>query len=114
MISVSADGELYPCITMTGLFREKGISFGNVKKSGLQTCLQGGPYLTEVCRTLGDFKKENPECESCGYFPSCGGGCPAIALAQTGSLRNRSLVQCVFYKNQIPERIKKIIEEMNL
>ena len=114
MISVSADGELYPCITMTGLFREKGISFGNVKKNGLQTYLQSGPYLTEVCRTLGDFKKENPECGSCGYFPSCGGGCPAIALAQTGSLRNRSLVQCVFYKNQIPERIKKIIEEMNL
>lgn len=114
MISISADGQLYPCITMTGLFREKGVSFGNVKKNGLQTYLKSGPYLEEVCRTLGDFKKDNPECGACEYFYSCGGGCPAIALAQSGSLRNRSMVQCVFYKNKIPEKINKIIREVVL
>lgn len=111
MVSIASDGELYPCITMTGLFREQGVSFGNVKKKGLQTYLQSGAYLTEVCRTLGDFRKENPECDSCGYFSCCGGGCPAIALARNGRLRDRSLLQCVYFKKDYREKIQKILEE---
>ncbi|MCI1722818.1 MAG: SPASM domain-containing protein [Lachnospiraceae bacterium] len=80
MISVSADGELYPCITMTGLFHEKGISFGNVKKNGLQTYLQSGPYLTEVCRTLGDFKKRIRNADPAGISLPAAADAPQLHL----------------------------------
>jgi len=109
IVTVAADGELYPCITMTGLLRRAGKSYGNVKKSGLKALLTEGPYLDEICSTLEKFREENKECASCEYFGQCAGGCPAMALAMTGDMHKKSRLQCVFYKGHYPDKIRETV-----
>jgi len=109
MVTVAADGELYPCITMTGLLREAGISYGNVKKSSLTALLTEGAYLDEICHTVGEYGKNNEECAACEYFRQCAGGCPAMALALTGNMQKKSRLQCVFYKGHYQDKIRDVV-----
>ncbi len=109
MVAVTAAGEAVPCHQMSGYYQAHGISLGNVKREGLQRLLQYGPYLSEVCTTLGDLKEANPACRDCRFFPYCAGGCRAIALAFTGDRLGVDPAKCKFFKEGYYD---KLVESM--
>ena len=100
MIAVASTGEVYPCLQMSGWMEQHGVTFGNVKKQGLQQILQSGDYLNEVCATVGDLKKVNKKCADCKHFKVCLGGCRALgALTNGGDMRGSDQSKCCFFKN---------------
>jgi radical SAM protein with 4Fe4S-binding SPASM domain len=110
MVGVAATGELVPCLTMTGLLRRRGISFGNVRDTPLAELLSEGPYLEEACRTMGRFRKDNPGCDACPHYVSCLGGCPALALALSGDIRASDPTSCAFFKGEYARRREDVLE----
>lgn len=98
LVGVAADGELYPCLTMTGLMREKGTSFGNVKQHSLMDLLTQGDYIQAICTTMQELKNQNPDCADCPYFSCCLGGCRAYALALTGDYMGTDSFSCIYQK----------------
>lgn len=109
MVGVAATGELVPCLTMTGLLREAGTSFGNVHDEPLVELLTRGPYLGEACRTLGEFRRGNTECDACPHYGRCFGGCPAMALALTDDLYGCDPSACAYYKGGYAEKIAEVL-----
>ena len=110
LVGVAADGELYPCLTMTGLLREKGISFGNVKQHNLMELLTQGDYIQAIGTTLQDLKNQNSDCAGCPYFPRCWGGCRAYALALTGDYMGTDSFSCTYQKEGYWKKIYDAIQ----
>lgn len=98
MIAVAANGNVFPCMQMSGYYEARNDVLGNVKESGLRPILQVGKYLAEVCSTVGDLASANAECNACPYFKYCAGGCRAIALTLTSDKMGVDLSKCLFYK----------------
>ncbi len=107
MIAVSAGGNVFPCMQMSGTYEARGETFGNVKESGLTPLLQCGKYLSEVCTTVGELAKINPTCGNCPYFKHCVGGCRAIALALTGDSMGVDISKCLFFKKGYYQKIEE-------
>ena len=106
MVAVAANGNVFPCMQMSGYYEVRGDILGNVKQSGLQPLLQFGPYLSEVCTTLGELARANETCGNCPYFKHCAGGCRAIALTLTGDKLGVDLSKCLFYKGGYYRRVE--------
>lgn len=85
MVAVAANGNVFPCHQMSGYYEQHGDILGNAKREPLSQLLSGGPYLDEVCTTLGTLREKNTKCASCAYFELCNGGCRAVALALTAT-----------------------------
>ena len=98
MVSIDANGDAVPCHQVSGYYAAHGMHIGNVKRQSLQSMLQTGKYIDEVCATLGQLKSVNETCASCKYFPYCAGGCRAIALAFTGDKFGVDPSKCEFFK----------------
>ncbi|MGN0806789.1 MAG: radical SAM protein [Candidatus Coproplasma sp.] len=110
MIAVAANGEVYPCMQMSGWMEAHKISFGNVKKQGLQPVLQSGVYMDEVCATIGDMIKINKKCAECSHITYCRGGCRALgALTHNGDLRAPDLWKCYFFENGYAEKCEQAL-----
>ena len=105
MVAVSANGNVFPCMQMSGYYEAKGDILGNVKESGLQPLLQMGRYLAEVCTTVGELAEVNAECRDCTCFRYCAGGCRAVALTLTGDKMGVDLSKCLFFKGGYYEKI---------
>jgi radical SAM protein with 4Fe4S-binding SPASM domain len=110
MVGVAATGELVPCLTMTGILRQRGISFGNVHDTPLAGLLSEGPYLEEACRTMERFRADNPACGACPHYVACLGGCPALALALSGDIRASDPTSCAFFKGGYAKRREDVLE----
>lgn len=106
-IAVCANGDLYPCLQMSGTCEARGEAFGNVKTEGLQPLLQAGPYLEEVCRTVGELAEQNTMCGACQYFKYCVGGCRAIAYALTGDKLGIDPSKCLFFENGYHKKVER-------
>ena len=98
MVAVAANGNVFPCMQMSGYYEAKKDILGNVKESGLRPILQVGKYLAEVCTTVGELAEVNAECKSCPYFKYCAAGCRAIALTLTSDKMGVDRFKCLFYK----------------
>ena len=98
MIAVAANGNVFPCMQMSGTYESKNDILGNVKPSGLRPILQMGKYLAEVCTTVGDLAAVNAECNACQYFKYCAAGCRALALTLTADKMGVDPSKCLFYK----------------
>lgn len=109
MIAVAADGNVYPCMQMSGYFSAKNDFLGNVKKEGLQPILQNGSYLSEVCATLEQLSEKNEKCAACPYFKHCGGGCRALAIAFTGDKFGIDPAKCIFFQKGWHRKIKETL-----
>ena len=105
MVAIAANGNVFPCMQMSGYFETKGIILGNVKSEGLQKLLQSGRYLDYVCTTVGTLAANNEACGKCKYFKHCVGGCRAIALTLTDDKFGVDLSKCLFYKSGYYEKI---------
>jgi radical SAM protein with 4Fe4S-binding SPASM domain len=95
---VAANGNVFPCMQMSGIYESKNDVLGNVKQLGLRPILQMGKYLAEVCATVGDLAAVNAECNACQYFKYCAAGCRAIALTLTSDKMGVDPSKCLFYK----------------
>lgn len=97
-IAVAADGEVYPCMQMSGWMKAHNNSLGSVKKQGLQPILQSGKYMDTICTTVGDKIKVNKKCAECRHLTYCRGGCPAIGLLlHNGDYCAPDLWKCFFF-----------------
>ncbi len=109
MIAVAANGNVFPCMQMSGYYEEKKDFLGNVKQGGLQPLLQCGRYLMEVCTTVGQLAQANQKCRECKYWKYCAGGCRAIALTLTGDKLGTDLAKCLFFEKGYYERIEAVM-----
>lgn len=107
MVAVGANGELYPCHQMSGYYEGHGWRLGNVKKESLQTILQGGDYLSEVCTTVKTLAGHNEKCAACKYFKYCCGGCRAVGLALSGDKLGADISKCLFFEQGYYQKINK-------
>ena len=105
MIAVAANGNIFPCLQMSGYYEARNDILGNVKQSGLRPILQMGRYLAEVCTTVGELAEKNEECRNCPYFKYCAAGCRAVALTLTGDKMGVDLSKCLFYKKGYYEKV---------
>lgn len=110
MVAVSADGNVYPCLQMSGWFVEHGKVFGNVKTDGLKPLLQGGAYMDEVCATVRDLTAVNAECRDCANLRECCGGCRALAILTDGGLRGCDRAKCVLYREGYPQKLAEALQ----
>lgn len=104
-VAVAANGNVYPCMQLSGVYDKRGEVLGNVKKDGLQPLLQSGKYLSEVCTTVKTLAESNPKCAACGYFKYCVGGCRALSQVLTGDKLGSDPAKCLFFKAGYYERI---------
>lgn len=110
MVAVSANGNVFPCMQMSGYYEARGDILGNVKEYGLQPLLQCGKYLSEVCCTVGELAKANETCGNCAYFKHCVGGCRAVALTLTGDKLGVDLSKCLFFKKGYYQKVEQALE----
>ncbi|MCD8105466.1 MAG: radical SAM protein [Lachnospiraceae bacterium] len=108
-VAIAANGNVFPCHQMSGIYEKNGDILGNVKRDGLQPLLQGGKYLCEVCTTVKELREKNPACGKCEWFPYCCGGCRAIGLALTGDKMGVDKSKCIFYKKGYPKKIAEAL-----
>lgn len=111
MVAVTANGNVFPCHQISGYFENKGVHLGNVKDNGLQNLLQSGSYLDEVCTTVGDLKRKNPECGDCKYFKYCVGGCRAIATVLNGGKWEKDPFKCLFFLDGYYQKLTEVMRD---
>lgn len=109
MIAVAANGNVFPCHQMSGYYEQRHDSLGNVKREPLDKLLTFGPYIDEVCTTLGTLREKNEKCGKCEHFEYCNGGCRAIALALTGDKLGIDPSKCLFWQNGYERKIAEAL-----
>ena len=109
-VAVAANGNVYPCMQLSGSYDAKKEFLGNVKTDHLQTLLQGGKYLDEVCATVKTLAQNNRRCALCRYFKYCAGGCRALAFALTGDKLGSDPAKCVFFQKGYYEKIEALLD----
>ncbi len=112
MIGVTAEGDVVPCLQMSGYFRAYGLSLGNLHDTPLKELLTESPYLDAVCATVDRLKEANAECAECAYFRYCCGGCRAIGLMLSGERNDMfgtDRSKCLFFRGGWHEKIAQAL-----
>ncbi len=109
-IAAAANGNVHPCLQLSGFYDAHGKILGNIKTEGLQPLLQSGKYLDEVCATVKTLAVNNTKCAGCKYFRYCVGGCRALAVGLTGDKFGSDPAKCVFFKNGWYGRITEMLD----
>ncbi len=110
MIGITSEGEVVPCLQMSGYYKEHGISLGNVHDTSLKELLTDSRYVETICYTVEDLKKANNKCASCAYYEYCCGGCRALGLLLSGDqmdMNGSDISKCQFFEHGWVERIRK-------
>lgn len=107
-IAVSFTGEVYPCNQLSGTMAAMGVSLGNVRTTPLHELLVAGDYYDTVMLPVVQVREHNEPCQSCQYWPTCAGGCRAIALAFTGDYRHYDPAKCAFFKGGYMARVDEV------
>lgn len=108
-IYIGADGYLYPCLMMSGAFKEKGIIPGDLEKKPLRDCLKEGVYAYCVNKKVSDKRDGNERCHDCPFHENCGGGCPAISMIYHGQYCGPCDCNCIFFRDGYYEKIKAVL-----
>ena len=116
MIAVSSNGEVVPCLQMSGYFLEKGISLGNLFKTPLKELVKDSPYLDLAMAPL--FKQiiENDKCGNCKYYKACTGGCPALGLLYSKNIDfyHEDITKCIFFENGWYDKVTNTLKDWKL
>lgn len=110
MIAVTSNGEVVPCMQMSGYFKEKNLHLGNLHDTPLKELLSGGAYLDSVCADLHKRLEYSKKCAECDYYKYCNGGCPALAILYTGSMLGADPAKCLFFEKGWYEKSVKVME----
>lgn len=111
MIAVGSNGNVYPCLQMSGYMEAYNVHFGNAKKDGLRPLLQGGKYMNEITYTIGDLIKIDGKCRNCKYLKVCRTGCRLLAiLTNDGSFSSHDQYKCHFFEHGYIDKFEKAFE----
>ena len=120
MIGVLSNGDLIPCIQMSGTFEELGIKYENIHEHRLKDVLTHSKYLDAVCTNLYKFQKNCKKCQECPYFKYCCGGCRAIGMicsiekvekGQHVDYFGADLAKCLFYAHDWYNKIRAALPD---
>ena len=117
MIAITCEGEVFPCLQMSGTLSEYGFHYDSLKERSLSDILKSGSWLETVCRNRSWLHEESRECGGCPWFKYCAGGCRALgildSLHMTGSLdySSNDPLACHFFKNGWLERTREELKE---
>ncbi|MCR5078782.1 MAG: radical SAM protein [Bacilli bacterium] len=116
MIAVSSQGEVVPCLQMSGYFLEHKISLGNLFKTPLKQLVKESDYLNLAMATLLKQILENDKCGNCKYYKACNGGCPALGLLYSKNLDfyHEDITKCTFFENGWYEKAVEALGEWKL
>lgn len=95
-IYVNSLGEVYPCKLITG----QSQLAGSVKKQSLSEIFDN-PLLGEMRRSTVFGGEYHEDCEKCYIKASCGGGCRAYHMSESGDLRRNSRHLCRILRHGI-------------
>ena len=112
MIAVTAEGDVVPCLQMSGYYRAYGLQLGNLHDTALKDLLTESLYLDTVCATLDQLKEANAECASCECFRYCCGGCRAIGLMlseERSDVFGTDRSKCQFFQGGWYEKIVRAL-----
>ena len=100
MVAITSDGNVVPCMQVSGLMEALGIRFANVHETPLSEVLTESSYLDTVRENLYGFCAANEKCAACPHFRRCAGGCPALGLlffnGEKG-FHGEDLSKCAFF-----------------
>ena len=108
LAAVTAEGDMVPCMQLSGYFSHRRIRLGNVMGGGLQNLLREGRYLDTVCYTLGDLLENSKSCAQCRYFWDCLGGCRVFAIKYINNYLGPDPARCIYYKEGYADRMKEL------
>lgn len=110
MIAIAANGNVYPCLQMSGVYDFEKMYLGNVKKDKLHDLLNDSVYFKDISTTVGDLKLNNEKCANCKYFKYCTGGCPALAFNEFRQKLKEDTWKCYFFENEYYKKIDSLFE----
>lgn len=99
--AVAANGDLYPCMQLSGMCGAHSELIGNVKTDGLQALLQSGEYLNGICTAFGQLSGQKEKCAQCSYLKHCGGSC-RVRVSSVSA-------KCVFFQKGWYKKIEKTL-----
>ncbi len=102
MIGVASNGDIVPCMQMSGYFLEHGIRLGNLHERSLKELLTDSEYFSIITKNLYQLRQMENKCRDCVFYDHCGGGCRALALLYTGDrceMWGADPVKCIFFEN---------------
>lgn len=108
MVAIGANGNVYPCLQMSGLFDYEKINMGNVKKQTLHELLNDSEYFNYISTTVKQLKDKNEKCRDCKYFKYCTGGCMALSINEFRQRFREDTWKCYFFENKCYEKIDEI------
>ena len=111
MMSIGANGRLYPCFQLSGLLEAHDEVLGNIHEQPMRKLLQESKYLDTIELSVKDRYDHNDKCKKCEHFYKCLGGCPALGYINTdGDILGIDNWKCDFYENGYEEKFKKLLE----
>ena len=108
MIAITSNGDVVPCMQMSGWMESRGMRLANVHETPLSEVLTRGRYLDAVRENLYEFCVRNKKCAACPHFRRCAGGCPALGLVFAGEARGldgEDLSKCLFFNGPWEDEI---------
>ena len=100
---VGADGMVAPCQGMCDSGFAK--NFPNLKEHRLSWILSESDYVKYSYATVGDVRRGNEECRTCGFVDRCAGSCRNHALLAGDNYYGVDPEACLFFKNGWEERL---------
>lgn len=108
-LDICANGELYPCLQMSGYFKAHGFRLGSIRESSLKELISDSPYQTLVGCTRGDKKRSCKSCGECPFFSCCANSCPALSLLSHGAYLGRDDSACIFFRDGYYQKLKALL-----
>lgn len=114
MVSIGSNGNVYPCLEMSGYYENYNIKRDNVKKLGLKKILTDSTYIDIACSTINDKLKKNKECQQCEFLKRCRIGCMALSILTNGSTEKYDFSKCIYFKKGFDKKTDYIMSSINI
>jgi len=114
MVAVTSSGDVVPCLQISGTMLKMNTHVGNLHRDKLKDLLAAGPYLENVCSTVGDIRRNNPKCGACRWFEACTGGCRAMGFLYSGERRDwygEDITKCMFFEHGWYEKVSRTLSD---
>lgn len=110
---ISPEGQVLPCMSMAGT--AAAVGFPNLLQTPLRDILSRSEYLDRCDLRLSDYLAHNPECADCEDRISCGGGCRALALGNSGcDYLAKDLWTCGYFRGGWREKLHACLKRHGL
>lgn len=106
-VAISALGDLYPCMQVSGYYKTHNIKLENVLKTPLNKLLENSTFKTIARMKVND----KVDCQGCKFYKKCGGGaCMITSLLTDGHLYNKNIPACTFFYDEWDKKVDKVLK----